>query len=254
VPGIDVPVEVEIASDLETWEAALRLVAENYRERGYEDDRASGIRFTSYHALPDTTLYVARKAGEVVATLSLVMDTPLLGLPLECVFPEEVKALRAEGCRLVEVTSLADRDLPLRHFIPVFVALLRLLTQYGLGQGADTYVITVNPRHKSFYQRMIGFVPLGPARPHPSVKGHLALAYKLNVPLLVRNAPDMHRQLMGEALPESTLWARPLQSQEIRELAAESSAVDAGTIEALLASVRQGAGRRRWHPAPCGGA
>jgi hypothetical protein len=246
VHGIDEEIEVEMASDLPTWEEALELVAENYRKRGYEDPDARGLRFTPYHALPDTAVFVARKAGEVVATLSLVMDNSLLGLPLECIFAPEVHALRQEGRRLLEVTSLADRELRLRHFVPVFVTLLRLSTQFGLRQGADTWVITVNPRHQAFYQRMIGFVPLGPSRPHPSVKGHPALAYKLDVPLLENNAPDMHRQLMGEPLAEEMLRPRQMPPHAIRHLGACSSAVDRSTLDGIMALVHQGAGRRHW--------
>src|SRR5437867_95972 len=83
VPGVDRPIEVKIASEMAEWEQAYRLVADNYRACGYESPNAEPLRFTNYHVLPETTTFVAKHGREVVATLTLVMDNFLLGLPME---------------------------------------------------------------------------------------------------------------------------------------------------------------------------
>src|SRR5262249_34231498 len=155
----------------EEWEEAFQLVADNYRARGYETAAPGKIRFTPYHALPETVTFVAKHDNRVVATMSVVPDNTLLGLPLERIFPDEISALRVSGRRIAEATSLADTDLGLREFIPVFVALIKLAMQYHASQGGDTSVIAVNPRHSSFYKKVIGFVPLGDCRDYPLVQG-----------------------------------------------------------------------------------
>src|SRR4051794_30828706 len=60
VPGIAREIQVKIASEPEEWEQAFELVAANYQERGYEASEKP-YRFTPYHALPDTTLFVAKR-------------------------------------------------------------------------------------------------------------------------------------------------------------------------------------------------
>ena len=67
---------VKIASEPDEWEQAFQLVAANYQERGYETTTDKPYRFTPYHALPDTTIFVAKHEGRVVATFSLVPITP----------------------------------------------------------------------------------------------------------------------------------------------------------------------------------
>src|SRR5215210_7168992 len=63
VPGVARDIEVGIASTASDWEAAFRLVRKNYVESGYEPESAKALRFTPYHALPDTRVFVAKHAG-----------------------------------------------------------------------------------------------------------------------------------------------------------------------------------------------
>ena len=134
LPGLDhrpttvvVPISgrsivVGLARERVEFEQAFRLLAVNYQARGYDGPGPRPFRFTPFHVLPDTTTFVAKDVGKVVATLSLVPDTRLLGLPMESIFGPEVEALRREGRRTGEVTGLADRDLSPREFLPVFMA------------------------------------------------------------------------------------------------------------------------------------
>ena len=74
--------------------------------------------------------------------------------------------------------------------------------QYHVRQGGDTWVITVNPRHRNYYRKVLGFVPLGPRRSYPAVRDHPAEAFLLDVGLMRANAPAMHREVFGEPLPD----------------------------------------------------
>jgi hypothetical protein len=43
-------------------------------------------------------------------------------------------------------------------------ALVQLAYQLGTARGANELFIEVHPRHAAFYQRMLGFIPVGPKR------------------------------------------------------------------------------------------
>jgi hypothetical protein len=207
VAGIARPIRVKFASRQEEFEQAFRLLTANYQARGYDTSSPERFRFTPYHVLPDTTTVVALDGDQVVATLSLVPDTRLLGLPMEGIYGEEIERLRGEGRRLAEWTSLAGQDLSTREFIPVFTAMIRLTIQHHLRNGGDAWVMTVNPRHSNYYRRVLGFVPLGPRRTYPAVQGHPAEAFLLDVPGMAAKAPATHRAMLGEPLPEAILTA-----------------------------------------------
>jgi hypothetical protein len=155
--------------------------------------------------LPDTATFVARDGDRVVATFSLVPDTRLLGLPMESIYAPEIDALRREGRGLGEVVSLADRDLTPREFLPVFMALIRLMLQYHVRHGGDTWALAVNPRHGGFYRKVLGAIPMGERRSYPSVSGHPAEAYWFDRATLQANAPAKFEQFFAEDLPDAVL-------------------------------------------------
>jgi hypothetical protein len=207
VAGLSREIHVKIASERREWEEAFRLVAESYRARGYEPPDSSAIRFTRHHALPETVVFVAKHKGHVVCTFSMVPDNRMLGLPMDSIYESEIQELRGQGRRLAELTSLADKGLSPREFLYVFIALLRLAHQYHVDQGGDTWVITVNPRHRSFYTKKMGYVPLGVCRAYPTVQNAPAEAFFLDQKLMKANAPKMYEELFGKPLPASALVA-----------------------------------------------
>jgi hypothetical protein len=237
---------VKIASEREELEDAFRLLAMNYRACGYENQSTGLLRFTPYHVLPSTVVLVAKHEDCVVATLSVVPDTELCGLPMESVYRAEIDGLRQEGRRLAEATSLADRDLGIHEFVRVFKTLIKVGMQYHVRQGGDSWVIAVNPRHRGFYQKVLGFVPLGPRRAYPSVKGHPAEAYVSGVDLLRTHAPEMNREVFGEPLPDSVLRAPRWSPDWVQYFGKRSTQADGGTIDGLLSHVERFGGPPRW--------
>jgi hypothetical protein len=246
VPGVKRDIEVNLAIELSEQEEAFTLVSESYRARGYESPHSHGLRFTPYHTLPDTAVFVAKREGRVVATLSVVPDNWILGLPMECIYGEEVNALRGDGYHLCEVTSLADRDLTLREFLPVFVTLSRCVIQYSQALGGDIWVITINPRHRAFYRKVMGFVPFGPRRCYPSVQNHPAEAYKMTAALIRVNAPNMHQRLFEERVPAEALRGPRMTPNLARYFAACSISTDIQTVEEILKAATLPWGARRW--------
>jgi hypothetical protein len=246
VPGIGRDIQVKIASERAEWEEAYRLVAQSYRSRGYELATAKGLRFTPFHALPDTTTFVAKHDGHVVATLSLVLDNTLLGLPMECIYGPEIHDLRLQGRRIGEATSLADGGLSLREFFQVFVTIIKLTMQYHVEQGGDTWVITVNPRHRAFYTKVLGFVPLGPCRSYACVQDAPAEAYYLDLDLMRANAPKMYDTMFGESLPPAVLAAPRMDVNLVRQFGSNSTQASSRQVEAILDYVAQYGSLRRW--------
>jgi hypothetical protein len=240
VKGLSRPIEVKFASTESEWEQAFALAAAGYSARGYESPGASRLRFTPYHALPDTVTLVAKHADQVVATLSIVMDNTLLGLPMEGTYPEEIAALRAKGRRMFEATTLADGGLNVREFIQVFLTLIKLSMQYHTNNGGDSYVIAVNPRHRKFYTKIMGFVPLGPLRSYAAVQDAPAEAFLLDNQLCKANAPDTYEQMFGEPLPREALIAPKMPRHLIRQFSRQSSLCNPYEIEKILSLTESG--------------
>jgi hypothetical protein len=245
VPGVRRSMTVKIASEPEEWEQVFQLVAASYQERGYES-AGKLFRFTPYHALPDTIIFVARQDRRVVATFSLVPDNTLLGLPMEELYAAEIGDLRREGRRMAEVTSLAVADLSQREFLAVFTTMIKVLQQYHVSCGGDSWVITVNPRHRNFYCKVLGFQPLGACKPYALVGDAPAEAYLLDRELMRTNAPRAYQQVFGEWLPSSVLTGVSLPRPFIRYFSAESSQTDEVRIREILRTVAAAGNPRAW--------
>lgn len=241
VPGLQRDIWVKMASTREEWEQAFQLVTENYQSRGYEAP-SNKLRFTPYHALPETRVLVAVSDAHVVATLTLVADNAVLGLPLENLYCPEVYALRKQGRRLVETTSLADRHLGFREFLQVFISMMQVGWQYLATQNIETNVITVNPRHSDYYSRVLGYATLGPRRSYAQVQGHPAEAFYLDPALMLARAPGVHQRIFGRRLPREALVAPSLSADLARQFAAQSSQTSVQLVDDILRS--QGAGVR----------
>lgn len=249
VPGVAEPTTVRIASTTADHRAAFALLADSYRERGYEESDGHRYRFTPHLALPDAATFVAQRADRVVATLSLVPDTLRLGLPLESIYGPEVDALRRDGRRLAEPTCLAARGLGSTEFVHVLTALTRLMMQHHLQRGGDTFVIAVHPRHAAYYQKTLGFDSLGPLRSHPSVLGAPALAFLSDPDRMRRNAPRMHRRIFGDPLPREALRLPARPASHARYFAERSSCGDRRGFGELLQDIEREGCPPRWQSA-----
>lgn len=246
VAGLSRTITVQIATQRAEFQGAFQLLAANYQARGYEAPSTKLFRFTPYHVLPDTITLVAKYQREILATLSLVPDTSLLGLPMESIYGPEIGALRRQGRRLAEATSLADRNLAPREFLQVFVAFIKVVMQYHVRQGGDSWVITVNPRHRNFYLKVLGFTPLGPRRSYPTVQDHPAEAYLLDLKRMRANAPRMFQTIFGETLPDAVLEPPHWSPRMATYFGNRSTLVDRRTIRDIRLWVEHFGSPPRW--------
>jgi hypothetical protein len=152
--------KVRVANTEERQSAASYLIQRRYAWRGYavdEQPRPAPSRITI--AAHDET----GTAGTV--TVGLDSDDTLF---VDGLYAEEANALRSKGRKLAEFTRLAiDNNV---HSKPLLAALFHIAFIYARRiHGCTDLLIEVNPRHQSFYRRMLGFETLGAMRADPRV-------------------------------------------------------------------------------------
>jgi hypothetical protein len=148
---------VGIARTCFELEQAFRLVKQRYRQKGYDGNSRSPLWLNPHDALPQTRTFIAKRLGNVVATLTLVVDEGL-GLPMDGQFSQQLSPLRSAGLRLAEVTSLAVADTLGRDGLRLVLELFQRLGLYLRHEApVDRLCITVNPRHRAYYEKKLGF-------------------------------------------------------------------------------------------------
>jgi hypothetical protein len=191
---LEIPnLRVGLASETDTYDAAFRLVHDQYVWRGYMAPTPSGRRLTVHHALPTTKVFIARRLDRLVGTLTLVQDS-MLGLPLDDLYRDEVARLRAQGRRIAEVAALATAAECRRTGIVVLSHLMRMVVTYALKiAGVNDLCITVNPRHVEFYRTCLRFETIGPERAYGKVNGAPAVALRLDLDVARSVEAAVHR-------------------------------------------------------------
>lgn len=159
-------------------EMCFRLVHDVYVRLGYMKPNPGGIRFNAHLASPGTTTFAAVKEDLVMGTMTLFMDG-MMGLPCEAVFAEEVTALRRQGRKVAEVGALASVDCGQRGGLERFLTLARMCGRYAFEQGVDDALITVNPRHRDIYPKLLKFEPVSARRTYAGVENHPAICYRI---------------------------------------------------------------------------
>jgi hypothetical protein len=152
---------------------ASMLIHKMYAWRGLEGT----------HALtddPNRVTLMAHSRDEAVGTLTLGLDSPS-GILADQLFRAEVDAFRARGKRVCEFIKLAfDMGPKSKNYLAALIH-LAVMFAYDIHRY-DVLFIEVTPRHRQFYQRMLGFRQLGEevVNPRVNVRGvlmHIELAY-----------------------------------------------------------------------------
>lgn len=150
---------------------ASMLINRMYAWRGYVGDH----RPTDD---PNRITLTATDKGDVVGTLSIGIDSEA-GLMADEIFKEELDAHRARGARLCEFTKFAFD--PSVRSKTALANVFHLAVIYARDlHGCTDIIIEVNPRHRRFYERMLGFRKEGELKTNPRVD---APAYLLRVNL-----------------------------------------------------------------------
>ena len=151
---------------------ASMLINRMYAWRGYTGNHQPSSD-------PNRITLTATDKGDVVGTLSIGIDSDV-GLMADEIFKDELDAHRARGAKLCEFTKFAFD--PSVRSKTALANVFHLAVIYARDMhGCTDIVIEVNPRHRRFYERMLGFRKEGQLKVNPRVD---APAYLLRVNLV----------------------------------------------------------------------
>jgi len=151
---------IRIADTEEGRGAASFLINKRYAWRGY----GAGHRVDAH---PNRITLAATNGDFTAATVTVGLDSPS-GLLADEIFRLEIDGLRAQGRQVCEVTKLAFD--PAASSKSALASLFHIVFIYAKRiNGCTDMVIEVNPRHRRFYESMLGFKRLGEMRTNPRV-------------------------------------------------------------------------------------
>ena len=158
----------DVARTIEDVAQAWQLVYRAYLRTGLIHANPTRIHTVPQAIGRNTVVVCGRVYGRIVSTLSGYVDGPQ-SLPLDSVYAAQLDALRAAGCRLMEVGLFADRRLHLERSREAILELMRYVCYFGVHAGATDAVIGVHPHHAAYYTRLLGFDVSGPIRRYGAV-------------------------------------------------------------------------------------
>lgn len=153
--------EVRLAGSGLDKDLAQGLINRMYGWRGYGES----------HVIPQSeghSTFLASLDGELVGTITLAVDMGG-GLAADAIFRDELNTFRrVPGASLCELTKFAfDAEMPSRKLL---ASLFHIVFIYGMRRHRCSHLfIEVNPRHRRFYEAMLGFQPIGPLKTNESV-------------------------------------------------------------------------------------
>ncbi len=185
---------VRPAESVEELKVAYKLIYQEYAPRELCRPRATHLHYNFYNMLPATRTLLLKKNEDYLGTISLIPDSAV-GLPMETLYPEEIKKLRNEGRHLAEIGALAlnshyfnkkkysFRDLQKQaHFFKVAKSVLDYAR--NIAKVTDV-VIGVHPKHE-FHYKYMNFETVGQERTY-QVVGKQAILMRLNFDTFKRN-------------------------------------------------------------------
>ncbi|MCW8131966.1 MAG: hypothetical protein KIS92_16590 [Planctomycetota bacterium] len=225
---------LKVAGPLEDRLKAWALTYEMYISRGYAKPNDQKLWYSLYDALPDTTTFLAECEGQAVGTLSVVPDSHL-GLPADTIFSEQLDRMRNRGrsmCELVSLACLAE-GMAGTEIVKHLFKLVYLSAR--MNDGATDFVITVNPKHAFFYERVLLMNRLSDEVSYAKVEGHAAMLFHLDLLEAPRRYQEQFGKLPGsrnlhrfflESAQELATWVHlcrtPLEDDDLRHYFCEA--------------------------------
>lgn len=152
--------KIRLADTDEGRNSANMLVERMYSWRGYA---------TSHQTLesPNLLTLIAAENHSTIGTISISFDSPA-GILADETYKDEINIFRSRGSRICEFTKLAFD--PAVHSKQVLASVFHVAFIYAwhIRNCTDLFV-EVNPRHRRFYERMLGFKRHGQTKNNPRV-------------------------------------------------------------------------------------
>jgi hypothetical protein len=141
-------------------QSANMLINRRFSARGYGDN----------HRVPtlcNSVTFTASSEAMLVGTLSLTVDSAA-GLAADKTFKDELDDFRARGARICELTKFAFETS--KPSLDLLASLFHIIFIYGTHKYDCTDLfIEVARRHRRFYETMLGFRQVGPAKVNDTV-------------------------------------------------------------------------------------
>ncbi|CAD86141.1 N-acyl amino acid synthase FeeM domain-containing protein [Nitrosomonas europaea] len=161
---------IHLVNSLKQRIKASTLIKRMYASRGYQTESASVFSTSS-----NQYTFEARQSQQLIGTLTLTIDTGK-GLLADTLYQPELDQFRRQGRRLCEVSKLAFN--PETSSKEIFASLFHMAYIFAHRiHGVDDSFIEINPRHATFYKRMLGFRQVGELRTCPRVNAPAVLLY-----------------------------------------------------------------------------
>lgn len=205
----EVPHEIafgEARNIRDLWQCATRVVHE-YAKLGYvEETLRTRLKILFHYYKNRSSVFFAKnKDGVVIATLSLSQDS-FLGIETDKVFGEKVAELRSKSdakiaemgdfardenvatnrtfLKLMVMAFMRAQKVGVHHLVITVTKTTKEITEEGVSR-----VVKDKKGHSSFYMDVLGFRALSEeTRPHPKVKGVLAIGLVTTIEELLTNA------------------------------------------------------------------
>jgi len=202
-----------VAKTKNDLEQAFSLVYKEYAARGYIPRHyKSKMRLSLHNALPSTTTFVAKRGRRVLASVTLIPDSPI-GLPMDKLYKKKLDLLRKRKRRIAECSQLSiDSSMFPRGWFSMFnfnkfiflFKLFKLIIDYGMQvEKLTDYCIAVNPKHQYLY-KFIGFEELGGLKYYGTVNMAPAIAKRLDLTTFEKNLRPkraLHHVFFGYQTP-----------------------------------------------------
>jgi len=239
------------ADTLDELKAAAHLVYRAYLKRKYIKPNPNQLKLSIFHALPDTTTFIALHSDcGLLGTLTTIQDSPL-GLPMDEAYKPELDTLRRQGRSLAEVSMLSFesrvgqshhpglRTLPFAQ-LHLTLQLFKTMFDYITSDTAVTDLVACfNPRHQALYE-FLHLQPLGGLKPYSLVNGKPAVAASLNIAETGRLAATYPILQFFYQTPRSVTPSTqklPLSFEALHELFIRSSSIFASASPSELAYI-----------------
>ena len=140
---------------------ASMLINRRYVQRGYGTNH-------KVPTAPNCVTFTASSENNVIGTLSLTVDSPA-GLALDRTFKAELDEIRKQpGVTICELTKFAVDSS--ESSLKLLASLFHIIYIFGTCKfGGTDLFIEVNPRHRRFYEAMLGFKRVGSVKTNEAV-------------------------------------------------------------------------------------
>ncbi len=146
-----------VATTKDEIEQGFQLLYDSYVNEGLMDANKTHLRITKYHLLPTSTMIIAKKGKEVVATVTHILDSSF-GLPVEA--NVDLKLFKTGKKRVAEISALAiKREFRRNHSL--LFGMTRFLYFFAVENlGATHWVICINKKVSDYYKAIFFFHPI----------------------------------------------------------------------------------------------